>query len=100
MPGRGGTLPLYMPATSGPGTLSSVTLSTFGTTAPVAPVVGAFSSDNTTFYVGTTGDNLVHILTKSGTGFVDKKAISPALPGITSGIAAPNLLVQRPRKIT
>ncbi len=98
--GTGGTLPLYMPATSGPGTLSSVTLSTFGTTAPVAPVVGAFSSDNTTFYVGTTGDNLVHILTKSGTGFVDKKAISPALPGITSGIAAPNLLVQRPRKIT
>jgi trimeric autotransporter adhesin len=60
-----------------------------------------FSSDNTTFYAGTTGDNLVHILTKSGSGFVDTtKPIAPQLPGTTTGsIAPPNLLVQKPRKL-
>ena len=100
--GTGGKLPLYLPAASGPGTLSNVALATYGTAAPVAPVSGVFSSDNTTFYAGTTGDNLVHILTKGTTGaFTDvTKPITPNLPGVTSGIVAPNLLVQKPRKIT
>jgi trimeric autotransporter adhesin len=99
--GTGGKLPLYVPAASGPGTLSSVTLSTFGPTAPVAPVAGVFSSDNTTFYTGTTGDNLVHILTKGASGFVDTTTpIAPKLPAADGTIVAPNLLVQRPRKQT
>jgi trimeric autotransporter adhesin len=99
--GTGGVLPLYMPAASGPGALSKITLSTFGSAAPVAPVAGVFSSDNNTFYVGTSGDNLLHILTKNGSTFVDTtKPITPNLPGITSGIATPNLVVQKPRKIT
>ena len=85
----GGTLPLYQPAATGPGTLSSVTLSTVGATAPVAPVAGVFSADNLTFYAGTTGDNLVHILTKSGSSFVDTtKPINPQLPGTTTGTIA------------
>jgi hypothetical protein len=98
--GKGGKLPLYQPAATGPGTLSSVTLSTFGATAPVAPAAGVFSADNLTFYAGTTGDNLVHILTKGGSGFVDTTTpIAPQLPGATAGIAPPNLLVQKPRKL-
>jgi hypothetical protein len=99
--GTGAVLPMYKPAASGPGTVSNVGLATYAATAPVAPVVGLFSSDNTTFYVGTSGDNLLHILTKSGTTFTDvTKPIIPALPSVTSGIATPNLLVQKPRKIT
>ena len=66
--GTGGTLPFYTPAASGPGTLGSIPLATSGSTAPIAPVIGVFSSDNTTFYAGTTGDNQVHILTKGASG--------------------------------
>jgi len=99
--GTGGTLPLYVPAASGPGTLSSVPLATYGSTAPVAPVVGVFSSDNTTFYTGTSGDNLVHILTKGSSGFVDTTTpIVPKLPAADGTIVTPNLLVQRPKKLT
>lgn len=95
--GTGGVVPQYNPAASGAGTLSSVTLSG----SAVAPVTGVFSSDNTTFYVGTTGDNQVHILTKGATGFVDTTTpIAPKLPDANGNIVVPNLLVQRPRKLT
>jgi hypothetical protein len=99
--GTGGKLPFYNPAASGPGTLGSVTLATSGATAPVAPVIGVFSSDNTTFYTGTTGDNLVHILTKGANGFQDvTKPIPPNLTNPSGTVVVPNLLVQRPRKQT
>ena len=91
---------MYSPAASGPGTLGSVALSTFGTAAPIAPVTGVFSADNTTFYAGTSGDNLVHILTKGTTGFTDTTSIAPKLPAADGTIVVPNLLVQRPRKQT
>ena len=55
--GTGGVLPRYSPAANGPGTLSNIPLSGTAT----APVAGVFSTDNTTFYVGTSGDNLVHV---------------------------------------
>ncbi|CAN5713238.1 hypothetical protein BH10ACI4_BH10ACI4_38050 [soil metagenome] len=99
--GTGGKLPLYKPAASGPGTLGSVTLSTFGSVAPIAPLSGVFSSDNTTFYSGTSGDNLVHILTKGSTNFVDTTTpIAPKLTNPAGSIVPPDLLVQRPRKQT
>lgn len=99
--GTGGKLPVYSPATSGPGTLGSITLGTFGATAPTAPVAGAVSADNTTFYAGTSGDNLVHILTKGTSGFVDTTTpIAPKLTDPSGAIVAPNLIVQRPRKQT
>ncbi len=99
--GTGGKLPAYTPAASGPGTLSSVPLATYGSVAPVAPVTGVFSSDNTTFYTGTTGDNQVHILTKGTSGFQDvTKAINPNLTAPNGTVVVPNLLVQRPRKQT
>jgi hypothetical protein len=99
--GTGGKLPVYSPVTSGPGTLGSVTLGTFGTVAPTAPVAGAISADNTTFYVGTSGDNLVHIVTKGASGFVDTTSpIAPKLTDANGMIVTPNLIVQRPRKQT
>ena len=53
------------------------------------------------FYTGTSGDNLVHIVTKATTGFVDTTTpIAPKLPAADGTIVVPNLLVQRPRKQT
>ena len=99
--GTGGVVPQYtqstVPAT--PGTLSNVPLQTTAGGAPVAPVSGVISSDNQTIYVGTTGDNLVHRLTRGPAGFSDTIApIAPQLPGFNGGTATPDLLVQRPRK--
>ncbi len=101
--GTGGSLPFYNPTATGAGTLGSVPLATSaGAAAPTAPVVGVFSSDNTTFYTGTSGDNQVHILTKNSSGvFQDTtKPITPQLPSVNGTIVTPDLLVQRPRKQT
>lgn len=95
--GSGGVVPQYLPAANGAGALGNVKLS--GTAA--APVKGVFSSDNTTFYVGTSGDNLVHILTRGTGGFQDGTApIAPKLTDTNGNFVTPNLLVQRPRKAT
>jgi hypothetical protein len=98
--GSGGVVPQYSLATS---TLSNVALQTLaGNPAPVAPEAGVISSDNTIFYVGTSGDNLVHLLTRGANGFADTTTpLIPALPSITgSGYATPNLLAQKPIKAT
>jgi hypothetical protein len=52
--------------------------------------------------VGTSGDKLVHILTRGTTGFSDTTTpINPQLPAFNgTGNATPNLLVQHPRKAT
>jgi hypothetical protein len=93
-------LPAYAPAPSGLGTTTYINLSGTAT----APVAGAVSTDNTTFYVGTTGDNLVHIINR-GT-LTDSSTLAPGLiaaPGQTvpAGTIVPaNLLVQKPRRTT
>ncbi len=94
--GTGGVLPLYQPATNGQGALSSVKLSGSAT----APVNGVFSSDNSTFFVGTSGDNLIHLISRTGTGFTDSSTIAPRLADAAGNITTPNLIVQRPRKTT
>ena len=97
--GTGGVLPKYSPAANGAGTLSNIPLSGTAT----APVAGVFSTDNTTFYVGTSGDNQVHVLTKGTAGFGDTTTpLSPNLPNINGGpgFATPNLIVQKPRRTT
>jgi trimeric autotransporter adhesin len=99
--GSGGVLPTYVPSASGAGTLGSIALatSTYGT--PVAPVAGVVSADNQTFYVGTSGDNVVHLITKGTNGYQDTTTpIAPNLPGANGNIVTPNLLVQKPRKAT
>jgi hypothetical protein len=99
--GSGSVLPLYLPAATGVGTLSNVPL-TGGATAPIS---GVFSTDNFTFYTGTTGDNAVHLITltypSGGTPTaVDSGAtLTPALPAYTGpGTAPVNLIVQFPKK--
>jgi hypothetical protein len=98
--GTGGVVPQYAPST---GTLSNIPLQTVaGSPAPIAPIAGVVSSDNQTLYVGTTGDNLVHRLTRGTSGFSETlPALTPLLPNINgSGYATPNLIVQKPRKAT
>ena len=71
--GSGGVLPYYLPTGASAGTLGSLTLS--GTA--VAPIAGVLASDNNTFFVGTTGDDLVHLITRGATGFTDSKTFNP-----------------------
>ncbi len=97
--GAGGVVPQYTPSSK---TLANIALvkSSSGVT-PTAPVAGIISSDNNTAYIGTSGDNLIHLLTRGITGFTDiNTPLTPALPAVSSGIAVPNLIVQKPRKGT
>ncbi len=99
--GSGSVLPLYLPASTGAGTLTNVPL-LGGATAPIS---GVFSTDNFTFYTGTTGDNAVHLITVTypTTGAptaVDSGAtLTPALPAASgTGTAPVNLIAQYPKK--
>ena len=94
----GAQLPYYTqvagPASSA-GTLGYVTLSdclpTLSSGAPnpaypcnstiTAPIAGAFSADNTTFFVSTAGDNQVHYINTST--LQDTQQITPNLPACT-----------------
>jgi hypothetical protein len=93
---KGTLLPAYKPAATGTGTLTSVTLAAGAS----APVTGVFSSDNKTFFVGTSGDNKIHLITPST--LTDSSQLAPNLPSITTtgATAVPNLLVQYPRSVT
>jgi hypothetical protein len=92
--GTGGVLPAYAPAASGPGTVTYIKLS--GTA--VAPVAGVVSADNSTVYAGTTGDNLVHLITRST--LTDSSTLSPNLTSPSGGVVPVNLLAQKPRRTT
>jgi hypothetical protein len=98
--GAGGLLPYYTVPATGAGTLSYLTLGN-GATAASAPVSGVVSTDNLTFYAGTSGDDQVHLISLSGTVPAETSVITPNLPAFTgSGNAPVNLLVQRPKKST
>ncbi len=106
--GTGGVLPIYTPppatvsSSTQTGTLQNIPLATSAFGTPVAPVIGVVSADNQTFYVGTSGDNVVHVLTKGGAaGFQDVTTpIAPKLPDLNGNPVTPNLMVQKPRKAT
>jgi hypothetical protein len=96
----GAQLPYYVP---GSGTVSYVTLSDCASTASgypcnstiTAPLTGAFSPDDTLFFVGTAGDNLVHYITipttvSSATPPTDSQQIAPSLPACTPVSAGGN----------
>jgi hypothetical protein len=101
--GSGGLLPFYAIPSSGTGTLKMLPLTSGATSAPVS---GVFSTDNFSFYAGTTVDNAVHIISLTyPTGgqptAADSGTITPALPDATGTTTVPvNLLVQRPKKST
>lgn len=91
--GTGGVLPVYQPST---GVVTNVPLSS-GATAPVA---GVYSSDDTTFYAGTSGDNQVHIIGVNGASSQETGLIKPSLQNSNGGIATPNLIAQHVRRTT
>jgi trimeric autotransporter adhesin len=78
----GAKLPYYIPSTTA-GDLGTVSYVTLTGTAVTAPVVGAFSPDNTLFFVSTSGDNKIHYISipATPTGVpTDTKQFSPNLP--------------------
>jgi hypothetical protein len=98
--GSGGVLPAYAPVASGPGTTTYIQLSGTAT----APIAGVISADNATLYAATSGDNLVHLITRST--LTDTSTLAPNLlaapnQSVPVGTVVPvNLLVQKPRKTT
>jgi hypothetical protein len=97
--GTGGVLPEYAPQT---GTISYLPLSGTAT----APIAGVLSADSSILYVGTSGDDRVHIVTRSGSTAADTSTVAPnllAAPGQSAPAGTPvpvNLIVQKPRKTT
>ncbi len=93
--GTNATLPYYQQGTNNsttPGTFGNVSLT--GASSITGPIAGAFSPDNTLFFVSTAGDNKVHYI--STTTLTDTQQISPGLPACTPGsdpgctLTAPN----------
>lgn len=134
--GGGALLPYYLPAAGGAGTPGTVTLSdcppltSSGAPNPAypcnatiqSPLVGAFSPDDTTFFVSTAGDNEIHYISipptiTATTPVSDTQQISPNLPaclpvangGVDAGCINPNpsativpatALAIKPRSVT
>ena len=92
--GSGGVLPAYAPPASGVGQANYIKLSGAAT----APIAGVWSADNTAFYVGTSGDNLVHIINRST--LTDSTTLAPNLTNPSGAVVPVNLIVQKPRKTT
>ena len=80
----GAQLPYYKqiagPASSA-GTLGYVNFAGSNAAAITAPIAGAFSADNTTFFVSTAGDNQVHYINTAT--LQDTQQVQPNLPGCT-----------------
>jgi trimeric autotransporter adhesin len=95
-PAGGALLPVYKPSTTAgsPGTLSSVTLAGKA----IAPVAGIFSPDNTLFFAGTSGDNVLHVI--DTTTLLDTKQIDPKLTDINGNPLPPVFLAVKPRPTT
>lgn len=88
----GATLPYYVPGAGGAaGTLNYLTLA--NSAAITAPVAGAFSPDDTTFFVSTAGDNQIHYIDVKS--LTDKQQISPNLPPCAPG-SDPNCTITTP----
>jgi hypothetical protein len=74
-------LPYYVPGSGGaPGRVGYVTLMNGSSTSTTvtAPIAGAFSPDNTLFFVSTAGDNQIHYI--SVPTLTDTQQIAPFLP--------------------
>ena len=63
-------------------------------------MAGVWATDNKTFYVGTSGDNQVHLIGVNGTTVGESSVIAPKLPDANNNITTPNLIVQRPKRAT
>lgn len=87
-------LPYYIPATGGGiGTVGYVALT--GASSITAPLTGAFTPDDSTFFVSTAGDNKIHYISipanpSPSTPPTDTRQISPDLPACTPVSAGGN----------
>ncbi|MGP8173745.1 MAG: YncE family protein [Terracidiphilus sp.] len=83
-PTTGVSLPYYLPGT---GTVGYVTFKGSGAANITAPLAGAFTPDDTLFFVSTAGDNMIHYisvpLVTSNSANADTQQISPNLPSCT-----------------
>jgi hypothetical protein len=90
----GAQLPYYLPGAGGaPGTVGYVTLK--GSSAITAPLAGAFTADDSIFFVSTQGDNQIHYITiptnvSPANPPTDSQQISPNLPACTPVSAGGN----------
>ena len=100
----GALLPYYVPGSGGAaGTVGYLTLGGSAASAITAPLAGAFSPDNTLFFVSTAGDNLVHYisvpLVTTNPAKADTEQIAPNLPACTplaDGGVDPGCLLSAP----
>jgi len=73
-------LPYYVPGSgAAAGTLGYISLT--GSSAISAPLTGAFTPDDTLFFVSTAGDDLLHYIDVST--LTDTKQVTPSLPACT-----------------
>jgi hypothetical protein len=84
----GAPLPYYVPGSGGAaGTVGYLTLGGSSASAITAPVAGAFSPDDSLFFVSTAGDNMIHYisvpLVSSNPAKADTQQIAPNLPACT-----------------
>jgi hypothetical protein len=85
-------LPVYqIPVSGTAGVLMGIPLSGTST----APIAGVFSPDTKTFYVSTTGDNLVHLISTST--LTDTGTLAPGLPDANGNITPAQFLATRAR---
>lgn len=100
--GTSGLLPYYIVPT--PGSLGQ--LNYLPLASGTSPLAGVFSADDSTFYVGTAGDDLIHqiAVTYPTTGSptaTETGTLTPQLPAASgSGYAPVNIILQHPKKAT
>ncbi len=97
-----GNLPYYTPVAGGtqPGSVNTVTLTVTSAGTPTAPLAGAFSLDDTLFFVSTSGDNLVHYIKLTTTPFSDSQQISPGLVDANGKPVPATVVAVKPRATT
>lgn len=101
----GASLPYYLTSPAGPGVLGSTgAVALTGATNITAPIAGAFSPDNTLFFVSTAGDNLVHYINVdnviSGATPQDQQTINPGLQDPNGNPVPATVIVVKPRATT
>jgi trimeric autotransporter adhesin len=90
------TLPYYLPQSSGAGAVGYVSFAdSSSATPPTAPLAGAFSPDNSIFFVSTAGDNEIHFISippnlSTSAPPTDTQNFSPNLPACTPVSAGGN----------
>ncbi len=83
------SLPYYLPRSGGAGPVGYVNFAdSTSATPPTAPLVGAFSADNSIFFVSTAGDNEIHFISiptnvSLSAPPADTQQFSPNLPPCT-----------------